>query len=195
DGNVATVTTTIASRAGGELPVEYQMIAFDERWAVYDIRVDGISIVDNYRAQFARILRQSSYRDLVAQVTGRASEASSDSTAARGARTGGGRVAGEDRGGARGLVLDSGRRVSKSRRRERARGAATRAELARRDRLGGAQPRPSRPAPLARASRSVRGSSGARIEAPRPAASRLPAFHRPRARLGNVARDPTGSFA
>ena len=83
DGNVATVTTTIASRAGGELPVEYQMIAFDERWAVYDIRVDGISIVDNYRAQFARILRQSSYRDLVAQVTGRASEASSDSTAAR----------------------------------------------------------------------------------------------------------------
>ena len=59
------------------------MIAFDERWAVYDIRVDGISIVDNYRAQFARILRQSSYRDLVAQVTGRASEASSDSTAAR----------------------------------------------------------------------------------------------------------------
>jgi len=83
DGNVATVTTTIASRAGGELPVEYQMIALDERWAVYDIRVDGISIVDNYRAQFARILRQSSYRDLVAQVTGRASEASSDSTAAR----------------------------------------------------------------------------------------------------------------
>src|SRR5882724_150461 len=75
NGNAATVLTTMTSREGNDLPVEYRMIAHDRRWAVYDVHVDGISIVENYRAQFSRILRQASYGELVAQVKARASEA------------------------------------------------------------------------------------------------------------------------
>jgi len=47
DGNAATVLTAMTSREGSELPVEYRMIERDARWAVYDICVDGISIVEN----------------------------------------------------------------------------------------------------------------------------------------------------
>ncbi len=37
-------------------------------WWVYDVVVDGVSLVSNYRGQFARILRASSYADLVEQL-------------------------------------------------------------------------------------------------------------------------------
>jgi phospholipid transport system substrate-binding protein len=77
DGDTATILTTIRSREGNELPVEYRMIARGQRWAVCDVAVDGISTVENYRAQFSRILRQSSYGELVALVKVRASEAPS----------------------------------------------------------------------------------------------------------------------
>ena len=77
DGDTATILTTIRNREGNELPVEYRMIARGQRWAVCDVAVDGISTVENYRAQFSRILRQSSYGELVALVKARASEAPS----------------------------------------------------------------------------------------------------------------------
>ena len=82
DGDTATILTTITSREGSALPVEYRMIARGLGWAMCDVAVDGISTVENYHAQFARILRQSSYGELVTQVKARASEAPS----ARGAR-------------------------------------------------------------------------------------------------------------
>jgi len=80
-GNTATILTTITSREGSALSVEYRMVARGQRWAVCDVAVDGISTVENYHAQFIRILRQSSYGELVAQVKARASEAPTASVA------------------------------------------------------------------------------------------------------------------
>lgn len=81
-GNHATVLTMIASREGGEIPLQYRMIAHGDRWAVYDVLLDGISLVENYRAQFSRVIRRTSYRELVAQVKAKTSETPSASTAA-----------------------------------------------------------------------------------------------------------------
>jgi len=43
---------------------------------VYDVVVDGVSLVNNYRGQFARILRSSSYADLVEQLRKKVEEGS-----------------------------------------------------------------------------------------------------------------------
>ncbi len=74
EGQRAIVATTIAGRDGSELPVEYRLIQDGERWAVYDAVIDGISFVGNYRAQFARVIRTSSYAELVLQVKAKTAE-------------------------------------------------------------------------------------------------------------------------
>ncbi|MDH5739345.1 MAG: ABC transporter substrate-binding protein [Nitrospira sp.] len=51
-----------------EIPLDYRLINKAEDWRVYDVVVDNISLVNNYRGQFTKILRASSYSDLVDQL-------------------------------------------------------------------------------------------------------------------------------
>ena len=51
-----------------EIPLDYRLINRAEDWRVYDVVVDNISLVNNYRGQFTKILRASSYSDLVDQL-------------------------------------------------------------------------------------------------------------------------------
>src|SRR5882762_2604916 len=51
------VTTMVESRDGRKILVEYRMYERRGRWLVRDVVVDGISTIDNYRAQFRRVLR------------------------------------------------------------------------------------------------------------------------------------------
>src|SRR2546428_12146794 len=44
------------------------MIQHGQRWAIYDVSIDGVSLVANYRAQFHRIIQQSSFAELVARL-------------------------------------------------------------------------------------------------------------------------------
>jgi phospholipid transport system substrate-binding protein len=48
-----------------EIPLDYRLMKISDEWRVYDVVVDGVSLVSNYRGQFAKILRTSSYADLV----------------------------------------------------------------------------------------------------------------------------------
>lgn len=48
-----------------EIPLDYRLINKSGDWRVYDVIVDGVSLVNNYRGQFNRIIRSSSYEDLV----------------------------------------------------------------------------------------------------------------------------------
>jgi phospholipid transport system substrate-binding protein len=68
DGDRATVATVMGSRSGKEMPLGYRMIQEGERWAVYDVEVGGMSLVASYRAQFSKVIRQSSYADLVVRL-------------------------------------------------------------------------------------------------------------------------------
>ena len=65
DGDFAIVRATILRRQGGEVPVDARMLRRGERWYIYDISVQGISLVNNYRSQFDRIIQTSSYDELV----------------------------------------------------------------------------------------------------------------------------------
>ena len=51
-----------------EIPLDYRLINRADDWRVYDVVVDGVSLVNNYRGQFKKILSTSSYPDLVDQL-------------------------------------------------------------------------------------------------------------------------------
>ena len=65
DGDLATVRTKIATKQGTEVPVDYRMLQRGERWLVFDVSIEGVSLISNYRTQFARIIQSSSYQALV----------------------------------------------------------------------------------------------------------------------------------
>jgi phospholipid transport system substrate-binding protein len=47
------------------VPVEARMNKRTDRWLIYDVAIENISLIANYRAQFDRIIRTSSFSDLV----------------------------------------------------------------------------------------------------------------------------------
>lgn len=51
-----------------EIPLDYRLINKGDTWRVYDVVVDGISLVNNYRGQFSKILRSGTFADLVEQL-------------------------------------------------------------------------------------------------------------------------------
>jgi len=61
-------TTLVVRKTEERLPVDYRLIEKGQRWAVFDVVVDGISLAQNYRAQFDKILRSSSYETLVQKI-------------------------------------------------------------------------------------------------------------------------------
>jgi len=61
----ALVRTEVQARYGNDMQLDYLMTRSGTGWLVRDVVIDGVSLVENYRAQFARILRTSSYADLV----------------------------------------------------------------------------------------------------------------------------------
>jgi phospholipid transport system substrate-binding protein len=65
DGEHATVRTKIVTKNGTEIPVDYRMIGRGGRWMAYDVFVEGVSLVANYRGQFDRIVQKQSYAELV----------------------------------------------------------------------------------------------------------------------------------
>jgi len=67
-GDIATVETALAGRDGNQFRLEFRMVRRGERWVVRDIVLDGVSTMENYHAQFQRIVRDASWRELIGQL-------------------------------------------------------------------------------------------------------------------------------
>jgi len=65
DGNDATVKTMIAAKNNTDIPVDYRMHVKNGRWVVYDVIIEGVSLVSNYRTQFNKIIQTEPYDALV----------------------------------------------------------------------------------------------------------------------------------
>ncbi|HXG04212.1 MAG TPA: ABC transporter substrate-binding protein [Candidatus Binatia bacterium] len=65
EGDQAVVRTKVITRQGTEIPVDYRMLRRGDRWLVYDVVIEGVSLVANYRTQFNKIIQTSSYQELV----------------------------------------------------------------------------------------------------------------------------------
>jgi phospholipid transport system substrate-binding protein len=71
DGSRATVKTNVVTRRNQQVPLEYRLHQVNGRWQIYDVLVEGISLVNNYRSQFNRIITSSSYNELVQKMRNR----------------------------------------------------------------------------------------------------------------------------
>jgi phospholipid transport system substrate-binding protein len=71
DGELATVRTRLVGRGGTETPVDYRLPRAGDRWMAYDVAVEGVSLVANYRAQFNKIVQASSTQALVVRLRSR----------------------------------------------------------------------------------------------------------------------------
>jgi phospholipid transport system substrate-binding protein len=71
DGDQATVKTTLVIPKGTSIPIDYRMHRVNDRWRVYDVVIEGVSLVANYRTQFNRIVRSESYQALVQKLRDR----------------------------------------------------------------------------------------------------------------------------
>jgi len=65
DGDRAIVRARIMTKNGTEVPVESRLLQKETRWLIYDILVENLSLISNYRSQFDRVIRTTSYEELV----------------------------------------------------------------------------------------------------------------------------------
>lgn len=78
DANDVTVRTEIPQQGGFPLPINYSMELKDGAWKVYDVDIDGISMVKNYRTTFANEVKQGGIDDLIKKLTQRNQQAANE---------------------------------------------------------------------------------------------------------------------
>jgi phospholipid transport system substrate-binding protein len=61
----AQVNTKIVNNKGEEFAVDYRLLQSGGDWKIYDVVIENISIVNNYRSQFNRVIAKSSFEDLL----------------------------------------------------------------------------------------------------------------------------------
>jgi phospholipid transport system substrate-binding protein len=74
NGESAQVDTRVVGGEGAPIKIEYKLHRTGEQWMVYDAVVDDVSVVGNYRSQFARILRTASLEELTQSLRAKASD-------------------------------------------------------------------------------------------------------------------------
>ncbi|MCF6338836.1 MAG: ABC transporter substrate-binding protein [Gammaproteobacteria bacterium] len=71
DGKQVTVRTEIQQSGGFPIPISYKMHMKDGAWKIFDVGVDGISLVANYRSSFAKEIRKDGLEKLIARLADR----------------------------------------------------------------------------------------------------------------------------
>jgi len=73
EGTYAVVKTRIVTKRNVEIPVEYKLMK-NSKWEVYDVVIEGVSLINNYRTQFAKIIRTNSYAELLKRMKNKQEE-------------------------------------------------------------------------------------------------------------------------
>lgn len=73
DGNYGIVKVKIVTKKETEIPVKYRVKKKGGEWLVYDISVQGVSLINNYRKQFNSIILRSSFNDLIKKLEAKVS--------------------------------------------------------------------------------------------------------------------------
>jgi phospholipid transport system substrate-binding protein len=55
----------IILRPNDKIPVSFRMLKDPQGWMIYDLLIEGVSLADNYRGQFARVIQGGSFKDLL----------------------------------------------------------------------------------------------------------------------------------
>ena len=71
DGDYADLGTKVINERGEEFTIDYRLHLEGSEWKVYDVIVENISLVNNYRSQFRRVLERSSFAELLQTIRGK----------------------------------------------------------------------------------------------------------------------------
>ncbi|TAJ25553.1 MAG: ABC transporter substrate-binding protein [Nitrospirae bacterium] len=83
EGAYAEVQTKVSSNKT-DMPLDYRLLNKSGDWRVYDVVVDGVSLVKNYRGQFERIIKTESYAALVEKLRKKSSDIKAPRSKAKG---------------------------------------------------------------------------------------------------------------
>jgi phospholipid transport system substrate-binding protein len=86
DRDLATVSTKIITKHGTEVPVDYRLFKHGDRWMIYDIDVEGISLVSNYRTQFNKTIQTNDYNSLVEKMKSKQTQSAGEDAPKRGGK-------------------------------------------------------------------------------------------------------------
>lgn len=65
DQQIRAMVYTKVVKNNQEIPINYKLVARKGEWFVYDVLIEGVSLIRNYRTEFARILNQEQYAGLI----------------------------------------------------------------------------------------------------------------------------------
>jgi phospholipid transport system substrate-binding protein len=74
DGDRAEVRSKVVTSKRDEFTLDYRLINQQGKWMVYDVVIEGVSLVSNYRSQFSRIISANGYGELVKKLQTKSEE-------------------------------------------------------------------------------------------------------------------------
>lgn len=74
DGPDYAEVRTVLMRKNDKIPMNYRLTLKPQGWVVYDVVIEGVSLVSNYRSQFSQVIRESSYNELVRRLRAKINE-------------------------------------------------------------------------------------------------------------------------
>lgn len=74
EDNYAEVKSKIVTAARDEFTLDYRLLKQDGKWMVYDVIIEGVSLVSNYRSQFNKIITANGYDKLVKKLQSKSEE-------------------------------------------------------------------------------------------------------------------------
>ncbi len=76
EGNRAEVDTRVITPKRDEFSLDYRLLKDGNKWMVYDVVIEGVSLVSNYRTQFNKIINEQGYNELVKKLKTKSEEIS-----------------------------------------------------------------------------------------------------------------------
>jgi phospholipid transport system substrate-binding protein len=74
DGQYAEVKSKVIAPKGDEYTLDYRLMQKGGKWMVYDVVIEGVSLVSNYRGQFNRIINKQGYPELLKKLRAKSQE-------------------------------------------------------------------------------------------------------------------------
>src|SRR2546429_4681591 len=68
EGEGAVVRTKLLTKQGTEIPIDYRMLHRGDKWLVYDVVIEGVSLISKYRTPFNKIITNSSFQVLMEEM-------------------------------------------------------------------------------------------------------------------------------
>ncbi len=68
DSRFTRVNSVISRSNGQHIPLSYNLVSKNGQWKIYDLSVEGVSLLQSFRSQFGQVLQNASMKDLIAQM-------------------------------------------------------------------------------------------------------------------------------